>query len=218
MSKRPSLKAPKVGSPGFVREKKGVEITQRTRKLNEKGRAFLESIHARTDLDSLMKMGRDFREFLRDAGLPSDPTEGGKYPFRSHITPELAEESYVWYVASILDNIAAWQQALICGDDHGAEILEGKAVFLFSEALHKPDVLKAGNYGAVQTKKGIESGKKRKAATEPWHENLRRDAIKIRSNRPTLPERSIANILYRDPTKPGGKLSESRIREIIKPA
>jgi len=219
MSKRPSHKTTNVTSPPIIKKKKGVLINERTRKLTKKGRAFLASVRARAAIDPFIEMEKDFREILRKVGLPDDPTEGGnKYPFRSHVTPELKEESEEWYVAWILDFLSERKQALKEGLNFRAETLGNRANDLLTEALHKPDVLKAGNYGAVQSAKAKKLAEKRRAAVFARDQKLRDMAEELRSNHPHLPQRSIARILFNHPTKPGEKLSESRIREIIKPA
>ena len=164
-------------------------------------------------------MEKEFREFLREKGLPDDPTEGGKiYPFRSHVTPELEEESDEWYAAMILDDLSERKQALKEKHYIRAEILGGRAVYLFSEALHKPDVIKGEKYGTKQSAIAKKSVVKRQAALAKRNQQLREMAEEIRSNRSDMSERSIARLLYHDQTKPGGKLSENRIREIIKPS
>lgn len=96
-----------------------------------------------------------------------------------------------------------------------------RMMFLTASAIRMKshDHTMSGRYeSAKQKKRGMERGDQRKAAADPWAENLRREAAAIRAKDPRCTERGIASRLHRHPSKPGGSLSESRIRKIIEPA
>jgi hypothetical protein len=69
-----------------------------------------------------------------------------------------------------------------------------------------------------QRNAGKGRGNQRKDAVAERDAKLRDLAATIRAKSPGIPERTIAARLWRHPDKPGGTLSEERIRAIIKPA
>jgi hypothetical protein len=104
----------KPGPPGFVRQEIGSGITKRTRTrfsgpLNIEGVELLKDTLSRASVSPLVVLEDTLRDVLREAGLPDDPTEGGKHPHRSHVTPELSDSAYhsgAWYAAAVLDELA----------------------------------------------------------------------------------------------------------------
>lgn len=140
MAKKKPAREPDPISPGIIREEIGSGITKKTRTriigpFNDQGLALLKRTFALVN-NPFAEIEPTLRNHLRKAGLPDDPTEGGKYPHRSHITAELAEKAYQsddWYIAAILDEISAWRWALEVRDGRGAAAAEGRARYLYRE-------------------------------------------------------------------------------------
>jgi hypothetical protein len=144
MKKKPS-------SPGFVRQEIGSGITKRARTrfsgpLNVEGLEALKDTLSRAGDCPFAALEETLRGFLRDAGIPDDPTEGGKHPFRLHVTPELAESAYhsgTWYTAAILDEISRirWLHGVSSERDRRAVYDAALAGFRAGD-LHREGVMK----------------------------------------------------------------------------
>lgn len=111
--------------------------------------------------DPFVEMEAELRAFLGAAGFPIDPTEGDKFPFRSHITEELSKAERIsgpWYAAAILDELGYRRWALSVGDVKGAELAACESVNLYREfegkILYEDDILrgKAVREGSRQKK------------------------------------------------------------------
>jgi hypothetical protein len=136
------------------------KITRFSGPLNAKEFEALKAMLARA-ADPFREVEAICREELRKAGIPDDPTEGGKYPFRSCITEDLAKQEYrstVWYSAAILDQLAARRWSLEVGDRGGAASADGRARFLYRERFikseYEPAVLAHKRVRAGQRKGG----------------------------------------------------------------
>lgn len=100
----------------------------------------MEKIVARPSRDPFARLEEDLRHLLRDAGFPEDPTEGGRYPFRSHITGELenqTHQSIPWYAAAILDELQSLRRAVGEGDAPAAGLAGFRAGDLHRMSLMK---------------------------------------------------------------------------------
>jgi len=105
---------PESFAPGYVQEEVGSGITKgkRTRfsgPLNADGFSLLKETLELASNCPLDALENELRGFLREAGIPADPTEGGEHPFRSHVTEELQGAERIsgpWYAATILDLFA----------------------------------------------------------------------------------------------------------------
>ncbi len=177
MAKRKSSKQPITHSPGFIREEIGSGITKKTRTrftgpLNAEGFELLKGALDRV-ADPFREVEMICREDLRRAGVPDDPTEGGKYPFRSYITDAIAGEAYhsrTWYAAAILDQLAARKWSLEVGDMRGFEHAEGRARYLYRERYIKSEYEKPVEIGKrkqrMQTELAKRKHEKYRAANE----------------------------------------------------
>jgi hypothetical protein len=128
--------------------------------LNAEGVEVLKGVLARA-ADPFREVEAMCREALRAEGIPDDPTEGGKFPFRSCITEALAKQEYrstIWYSAAILDQLAARKWSLEVGDRGGAAAAEGRARYLYRERFikseYEPAVLAHGRVRAGAGKGG----------------------------------------------------------------
>lgn len=122
---------------GFVQEEVGYGITKgkRTRfsgPMNAEGLSLLKETLERASNCPLVALEDELRGFLREAGIPDDPTDGGKHPFQSHVTEELKEAERIsgpWYAAAILDLLAEIRRL------HGYARDEGDKRLLYDAVL-----------------------------------------------------------------------------------
>lgn len=158
-------------------------------------------------IDALDRTANPYREIeetcradLREVGIPDDPTEDGKYPFRSHITPELAQEAYhslIWFSAAILDALAHGRWASEVGDRRGIGDAEGEIKYLWRERYIKsdiePDALLGKKDRIPRRKGGRTRGDQIREAAAPQEKAVRRENEKLEKG----PERSRAAIISR---------------------
>lgn len=227
----PRLKTtkPSASPPGgFLIGKVGSGITEKTvttfsGTLNDEGLALLRETMDRVTTITGGDIEEMLRAFLREAGLPDDPTEAGKYPFRSHVTPELDEKgayhSGTWYAAKVPDPLSSAKWYVILGEmDKGMDCMFDAARLYqqgIDKRLYEEDVLLAKVYRGTQHGKGKKRGDQQTTGREEKWKKMQTAAEKVWKQQRSWSKEAVAKMIQSQ--FPGESIRTIR-RRIKKPS